>query len=66
MPRDIVIFGFVMPVLVPLFCLCIVIMWPVERLFRNLNVYSHVMHPPLFRLAVFFIVFCSLCLVVYD
>ncbi len=66
MPRDVVLFGFVMPVLVPLFFVCIVVMWRVEHLFRGLNVYSRVMHPALFRLAVFVIIFCSLGLLVYH
>ncbi len=66
MPRDVMIFGFVMPMLVPIFFVCIPIMWRVELLFRGLNVYAHVIHPALFRMAVFVIVYCALCLIVYH
>ncbi len=66
MPRDIVLFGFVMPVVVPLFFLSIALMVPVERLFRNLKVYAHVAHPALFRLAVLVVIFCLMGLAVYH
>ena len=66
MPREISLFGLLMPTLVPLFFLCIVFMWQIDRLFHHFHLYSLVYHPALVRIAVFTIIFCAAGLFIYG
>ncbi len=66
MPREIFVMGLSMPTLVPLFFLCLVFLWLLEKyVFVPRRVYRKVAHPPLFRIAVFVLLFCCAGLVVY-
>ncbi len=66
MPRELVVFGVVLPALVPLFLLCFVIMWRLDKVLSGRDVYRHVWHPPLFRLALFVVLFSLAGLLVYG
>ena len=66
MPREVVLWGLVIPTLVPLFVVCFAVLWQLDkRVFLRWNVYRKVAHPALFRLAVFVILFCCAGLFVY-
>lgn len=55
-----------MPTLVPIFFLCLIILWLLEKyVFVPRRVYRKVAHPPLFRIAVFALLFCCAGLLVY-
>ncbi len=66
MPRESIFFGLCMPTLVPVFFMCLVLLWLVDRrVFVPLRVYRHVACPPLFRIAVFVVLFCCAGLIIY-
>ncbi len=66
MPRESFILGMSMPSLVPLFFICLVLLWLLDRhLFVPRGVYRKVAHPPLFRITVFVLLFCCAGLIVY-
>lgn len=66
MPREWVIFGMAMPTLVPIFFVCILAVWILDKhIFTRWNIYRRVAHPPLFRIAVFVLLFSLFGLYVY-
>ena len=66
MPRESFFLGLSMPTLVPLFFLCLILMWLLDRyIFVPRHVYQKVAHPPLFRIAVFAVIFSCAGLLVY-
>lgn len=57
MPREIAIYGVLLPGLLPIFLGCLLLMVPVDWLIGRYGLYRYVWHPPLFRLALFVCLF---------
>ena len=53
MPREIAIYGVLVPGLLPVFLGCLLLMVLVDVLIGRYGLYRYVWHPPLFRLALF-------------
>lgn len=66
MPREIDVFGLLMPSLLPLFVLCLLAQWSIDTLLARTGVYNHVWHPALLRLSLFVCLFGVLGLLVYH
>lgn len=66
MPRESLFLGLSMPTLIPIFFLCLVLLWLLDKyVFVPRHVYRKVAHPPLFRIAAFVLIFCCAGLIVY-
>ncbi len=65
MPREVVVFGVMMPAIVPLCLLCLAAMWWLDKFLSGRALYRYVWHPPLFRLALFILLFSLAGLLVY-
>ena len=65
MPREIAVFGLLIPTLLPLFVAAIALQWSLDRLLTRLGVYRFVWHPALLRLSLFVCLFGLLGLAVY-
>jgi Protein of unknown function (DUF1656). len=52
-PREIAIYGVLLPGLLPIFLGCLLLMALVDLLVGRYGLYRYVWHPPLFRLALF-------------
>ena len=66
MPRESVFLGLSIPTLVPIFFVCLALFWALDTcIFVPRHVYRKVAHPPLFRIAVFLLLFCCAGLIVY-
>jgi protein AaeX len=65
MPREIELFGFFMPTLLPIFILAFGLQWLLDSLLARLGLYSHVWHPSLFRFSLFVCLFGALGLALY-
>lgn len=57
MPREIPLFGALVPALVLQFLLSLLLLWGLDWLAGRYGLYRHVWNPALFRLAVFVLVF---------
>ncbi|MEW9571858.1 DUF1656 domain-containing protein [Rhodanobacter sp. Si-c] len=53
MPREISIYGVLVPGLLPIFLGCLLLMVLVDALIGRYGLHRYVWHPPLFRLALF-------------
>ena len=60
MPRELYIFGMVIPTLLLLFIFSVLALWLLDSAASRHGLYRLVWHPSLFRLAVFTIVFSGL------
>ncbi len=65
MPREIILFGAQLPVLVPLFLGAGFGMLLLDRLFAIVGLYGLVWHPALFRVALFVCLFALMGLAIY-
>jgi hypothetical protein len=65
MPREIAIFGILMPSLLLVFLLSLAIHFGVDWLCGRFGVYRHVWHKSLFRLCLLICIFGALALVLY-
>lgn len=65
MPREIALFGILMPSLLLVFLLSILIHIGVDWLCGHFDVYRHVWHKSLFRLCLLLCIFGTLALVLY-
>ncbi len=65
MPREIALFGVLIPTLLPIFVVCCGLQWGIDRLLTRFGVYRMVMSPPFFRLCVFVTLFSSFGLIAY-
>ena len=65
MPREVDVFGLLMPAIVPLFFLGLFLSWQADRLMRHFKIYRLVAWPAVFRLAVFAIIFSLMGIWVY-
>jgi hypothetical protein len=52
-PRELAVAGVLVPGLLPVFVVCLLLMWLLDSLLGLYGLYRHVWHPPLFRLALF-------------
>lgn len=57
MPRELAVFGVLVPGLLLVFLLSLVLLWLLDRLAGRHGWYRHVWHPALFRLALFASIF---------
>lgn len=65
MPREIELFGFFLPTLLPIFLFAFGLQWLLDNLLGRLGVYGRVWHPSLFRFSLFVCLFGALGLVLY-
>ena len=65
MPRDLAVFGLIIPTIVAVLLGCIAGMILLDRLFKRVSLYNAVAHPALFCIAVFVILFASISLCIY-
>jgi len=66
MTREIALFGFFMPTLLPLFVLAFALQWGIDSALGRLGFYVHVWHPSLFRFSLFVCLFGAMGLAVYH
>ena len=66
MPREIAVFGVLIPSLVPLFLAAILLQLGLDRLLTESGIYRRLWHPSLVRLCLFSLVFCGLLLWYYQ
>lgn len=66
MPREIAVFGLLMPTLLPLFIGSILLQWGLDTLLARLGLYAHVWHPALLRISLFVCLFGVFGLTVYT
>lgn len=66
MPREIAVFGFYLPTLLPLFLLAALLQWLIDSALARLGVYTRVWHPALFRFSLFVCLFGALGLALYS
>ena len=57
MPREIAIYGLLMPTLLPILIAVGALYWMLDATLARFGVYQHVWHPPLFRLSFFVCLF---------
>lgn len=65
MPREIELFGFLMPTLLPLFIAAVAVHWALDGVLGRSGFYRHVGHPPLLRLCLFVCLFAGSALLIY-
>lgn len=65
MPREIDVFGLLMPTLVPLFVVSLLVLWQADKFMHRKRIYEKVALPAFFRLLIFSIIFCAFGLLVY-
>lgn len=66
MPREIALYGVLMPGLLPVFIGCLLLMVLLDLLLGRLGFYRYVWHPSLFRLALFVCLFGSAGLLLFP
>lgn len=66
MPREFDLAGILFPGLLPLLVACAALTWLLDGLLARFELYRHIWHPPLFRLALFVCLFGGAGLVVYG
>ncbi|WP_293392204.1 DUF1656 domain-containing protein [Nevskia sp.] len=66
MPREIELFGFFLPTLLPMFLFAFGLQWLLDGLLGSLGVYGRVWHPALFRFSLFVCIFGALGLALYS
>lgn len=66
MPREVDLFGLLMPSLLPLFVACLLAQWGFDSLLARSGLYNHAWHPALLRLSLFVCLFGGLGLLVYH
>ncbi|CDG84662.1 DUF1656 domain-containing protein [Janthinobacterium agaricidamnosum] len=66
MPRELAIFGVLIPTLLPLFCASIVLQAVLDRILGRLGLYAMLWHPSLVRLCLFTGIFGALVLTLYQ
>ena len=66
MPREIAVFGVLIPSLVPLFLTAILLQVGLDWLFTESGIYRRLWHPSLVRLCLFVLIFCGLLLWFYQ
>ena len=66
MPREIELFGLLLPTLLPLFVGCILLQWVLDNVLSRLGLYPGIWHPALLRLSLFVCLFGLLGLAVYG
>ena len=64
MPRELSLFGALVPGLLPVFVFSLLLLWWLDWIGGRFGVYRHVWHPALFRLALFTCIFGGLGLLV--
>ncbi len=57
MPRELSLFGALVPSLFLVFLVSVVLQTILDRIMGRIGVYRHVWHPPLFRVSIFFCIF---------
>ena len=65
MPREMELVGILFPTLLPLLLLGAALFWLLDGALARLGFYQSVWHSPLFRVALFVLLFCALGLLVY-
>ena len=65
MPREIALGGSLVPGLLLILVLSLIPLWLIDRVSGRLGLFSHVWHPPLFRLAFFASVFGGIALLLF-
>lgn len=66
MPRELELFGFFLPTLLPIFLFAFGLQWLLDNLLGRLGLYSRVWHPALFRFSLFVCIFGALGLALYH
>lgn len=66
MPRELAIFGVLIPTLLPLFIASMALQGLADRALGRLGVYRLVWHPALLRLCLFVCIFAALVLTLYP
>jgi uncharacterized membrane protein len=66
MPRELAIFGLLIPTLLPLFLASLLVQGLLDRLLGAAGVYRRLWHPALARLALFVCIFGSLTALLYH
>ena len=66
MPRELAIFGVLIPTLLPLFIASMLLQLAADRLLGRLGVYRLLWHPALVRLCLFVAIFGALVLALYP
>lgn len=66
MPREIELFGFFLPTLLPMFLFAFGLQWLLDGLLGRLGVYGQVWHSALFRFSLFVCIFGALGLALYS
>lgn len=66
MPRELDLFGFYLPTLLPLFLLAFGLHWLLDGLLGRLGVYARVWHPALFRFSLLVCLYGALGLALHS
>jgi uncharacterized protein DUF1656 len=59
MPREIALFDALIPTLLFIFIGCLFLQMAIDWIFTRLGLFRYVWHPNLFRIALFFCIFCA-------
>ena len=65
MPREMELFGFFMPTLLPIFIFAFGLQWLIDSVLARLGFYRMVWHPSLFRFSLFVCLFGAFGLALY-
>lgn len=65
MPRELAVFGILIPTLLPVFVLCMALQVGLDRILGKLGFYRHVWHPALVRLCLLVCLFGMLLRALY-
>ena len=63
--REVNILGLLMPGLIPLFFVCLAVVWRLDKFLARRKLYAWTMHPPAFRVALFVALFSLAGLLMY-
>lgn len=66
MPREIALADALVPGLLLIYLGCLLVLWGIDTLIGRYGLYRYVWHPPLFRVAVFFVLFGAAGLLLYP
>ncbi|MCL2873287.1 MAG: DUF1656 domain-containing protein [Betaproteobacteria bacterium] len=66
MPREIVVFDLLFPTLFAVFVVAVGAHVLIDLLLARLGVFRWIWHPQLFRIALFFCLFCGVSLLIYT
>jgi steroid 5-alpha reductase family enzyme len=66
MPREIALADALVPSILLVYLACLLVLWIIDTIVGRYGLYRYVWHPSLFRVAVFFVLFGAVGLLLYP